>query len=98
MPLRSWSWHATLPHHERDGWRFEIVGAEAPRFFGPFLTEELAHAEALALFQRWAAKARELGGHAWKHSATTWCAQLPLGVEAKGRPWLGTTRAGQGDG
>jgi hypothetical protein len=93
MPLRRWSWHATRPHHERDGWRYEVLGTE-PRFHGPFLTEELANAAALRLFQRWQHKAREVGGRAWKHDATTWCVELPLGVETSGRPWTGESGSG----
>ena len=88
--MRRWELTATLPHPTPHGWVFEVED----RQHGPYATEDAAHAGALRLFQRWAAKAKRLGGSAWKASATRWCLNLPDDVVVEGgRPFEGVAVA-----
>ena len=72
------------PFLEHDGrWWFVVWGRRCVRH-GPFASADLARGDAHTTFQRWAARARALGGWAWRRTHREWVVTLPAGVPCGG--------------
>jgi hypothetical protein len=73
------------PFADAGVWWFEVHGGHVRRH-GPFATAQAASTDAEGLFRRWVARARGLGGWAWRRAARQWVVTLPDGVPCDGVP------------
>ncbi|MEN0065023.1 MAG: hypothetical protein AAGA48_22965 [Myxococcota bacterium] len=80
----SHSFIVSEPFVEVDGtWWFQVWGRRCVRH-GPFAARDAAWLASHHVFQRWADRARHLGGWAWRRTHREWVVSLPSGVPCGG--------------